>query len=241
MMKTMKRMNGIDISNWQKNLNLEKINFDFVIVKATEGLHFVDPYCNRFITQAEKLGKPWGFYHFAHPENDPIREARFFYENTRNYFGRGVPVLDWEMQPLGNTNWALTWLKEVEKLSGVKPMIYMSEYVVNLYDWSEVVKNNNGLWVAKYRDNSPDYNYDMMNAGPAPRVKFWPGYAVWQWTGTGRLDGYSGNLDLDIFYGDVEAWNKYAGKSIKKKYYVKMGPFETREEAETLGGEILEE
>ena len=50
-------------------------------------------------------------------------------------------------------------------------MIYMSESVVNKHDWSSVVAGNYGLWVAKYRDYNPDYNYDMSNAGSKPSVK----------------------------------------------------------------------
>ena len=60
--------------------------------------------------------------------------------------------------------------------------------------------------VAKYRDYNPDYNYDMSNAGSKPSVKYWNGYAMWQWTSSGRLNGWNGNLDLDEFYGDASAW-----------------------------------
>ena len=33
-----------------------------------------------------------------------------------------------------------------------------------------------------------------------------------QYSSTGRLSGYNGNLDLNKFYGDRTAWNRYAGK-----------------------------
>ena len=36
---------------------------------------------------------------------------------------------------------------------------------------------------------------------------------MWQFTSSGRLDGYGGNLDLNIFYGDETARDKYAGVS----------------------------
>ena len=50
-------MNGIDISNHQKGLNVSKVPCDFVIMKATEGTTFVDKYCDGFYQQAKKLGK----------------------------------------------------------------------------------------------------------------------------------------------------------------------------------------
>lgn len=208
-------LNGIDISNWQRGIDLSKVPCDFVIAKATEGIGYVDKSCDGFIQQALKLGKKIGFYHFARPttNNDPIREADFFYENCKGYFGKGIPILDWEAENKQNVAYAKAWLDRVYQRSGVKPVIYMSESVVNSYDWSSVANADYGLWVAKYRDNNPDYNYNMANAGSRPRVKWWKNYCMWQWTSSGRLSGYGGNLDCNIFYGDVNTWNAYVGKS----------------------------
>jgi GH25 family lysozyme M1 (1,4-beta-N-acetylmuramidase)/LysM repeat protein len=206
-------LNGIDISNWQRGIDLSKVPCDFVIAKATEGIGYVDKSCDGFIQQALKLGKKIGFYHFARPTNDAVREAEYFYNNCRGYFGKGIPILDWESGNTSDVAWAKRWLDRVYQLSGVKPAIYMSESVVNAHDWSSVVNADYGLWVAKYRDNNPDYNYDMANAGSRPKVKWWPFYCMWQWTSSGRLNGYSGNLDCNVFYGDNSTWDAYVGKS----------------------------
>ena len=208
-------LNGIDISNWQRGIDLSKVPCDFVIAKATEGIGYVDKSCDGFIQQALKLGKKIGFYHFARPtaNNDPIREADFFYENCKGYFGKAIPILDWEAENKHNVAWAKKWLDRVYQRSGVKPVIYMSESVANAYNWSSVANADYGLWVAKYRDNNPDYNYNMANAGSRPKAKWWKFYCMWQWTSSGRLNGYSGNLDCNVFYGDGTTWDKYAGKS----------------------------
>lgn len=208
-------LNGIDISNWQRGIDLSKVPCDFVIAKATEGIGYVDKSCDGFIQQALKLGKKIGFYHFARPtaNNDPIREADFFYENCKGYFGKAIPILDWEAENKHNVGWAKKWLDRVYQRSGVKPVIYMSESVVNSYDWSSVANADYGLWVAKYRDNNPDYNYNMANAGTRPRVRWWKFYCMWQWTSSGRLNGYNGNLDCNVFYGDGKTWDAYVGKS----------------------------
>lgn len=208
-------LKGIDISKWQTGIDLSKVDCDFVIVKATEGIGYVDKSCDGFIQQALKLGKKIGFYHFARPtaNNDAIREADYFYNNCKGYFGKGIPILDWEAENKHNVAYAKAWLDRVYQRSGVKPVIYMSESVANAYNWSSVANSDYGLWVAKYRDNNPDYNYNMANAGTRPRVKWWKFYCMWQWTSTGRLNGYSGNLDCNVFYGDGTTWDKYAGKS----------------------------
>lgn len=206
-------MRGIDISKWQSGIDLSAVNADFVIVKATEGIGYVDKSCDGFFQKALSLGKKLGFYHFARPTNDPVREADFFYNNCRGYFGKGIPILDWESGNTSNVMWAKRWLDRVYQLSGVKPVIYMSESVVNANNWSAVAAEDYGLWVAKYRDNNPDYNYNMANAGSRPKVKWWKFYCMWQWTSTGRLDGYGHNLDCNVFYGDAATWDKYVGKS----------------------------
>ena len=42
---------------------------------------------------------------------------------------------------------------------------------------------------------------------------------MFQYTSTGRLPGWNGNLDFDVFYGDKSAWDKYAKatKAVKPK------------------------
>ena len=217
-------MHGIDISHWQQGIDLSKVKCDFVIAKATEGIKYLDPCFHDFMKQAETLGKCMGFYHFARPElNSAKAEAKFFYANTVKYFNAAIPILDWESSGKANVAWAKEWLDEVYSLTGVRPMIYMSEAIVKAYDWSAVAKSNYGLWIAKYRDRNNDYNYDMTFAGKDPVIKYWNFYAMWQWTSSGILDGYPKCLDCDVFYGSKEAWGKYAGVSVIKTHRVSKG------------------
>lgn len=205
-------LKGIDISNHQRGLDISKIDCDFVIIKATEGKSYVDKSCDGFFQQALSLGKKLGVYHFANnSDNTAKQEADWFIQNTQGYIGKAIPILDWEDNITDNVPWALEWLQRVEEAYGCKPLIYMSESVVNRHDWSSVANANYGIWVAKYRDNLPDYNYDMSKAGNMPSIKYWNGYAMWQWTSSGRLNGWNGNLDCNVFYGDATAWDKYIG------------------------------
>ena len=235
-------INGIDISSWQRDINLSAVKADFIIVKATEGIGYVDKSCDMLFQKALSLGKKLGFYHFARPtaNNDPIREADFFYENCKGYFGKAIPILDWEAENKYNVAYAKAWLDRVYQRSGVKPVIYMSESVVNSYDWSSVANADYGLWVAKYRDNATDYNYNMANAGSRPHVKWWKFYCMWQWTSTGRLNGYSGNLDCNVFYGDGTTWDKYAGKSgTASKPAPAPAPAPARKSNEVIAQEVI--
>lgn len=203
-------LRGVDVASYQASLNLGSIPYDFVLIKATQGTTYVNPYADKHFQQAKSQGKKVGVYHYA-DGGDAIKEANWFVDNCKGYIRQAIFVLDWEGAGVEFTGWALQFLKQVESRIGYKPAIYMSEWVVNNYNWQAVVNNNNGLWVAKYSDYEIDNNYDMTHAGKEPQVKWWPFFFMWQWTSKGRLSGYAGDLDCNIAYLTLEQWDKYAG------------------------------
>lgn len=200
----MATMKGIDISNHQRGMDLGAVadQIDFVIVKATEGLNFVDTYCDGFFQKALQLGKKVGFYHFAR-NNDAAAEAQYFYENTKGYVHIGIPVLDWEADQ--SVAWVNTFVEKYHELTGVWPWIYANPWRFRQGE----VNENCGRWVAGYPKNGiTDINYGVNNGLPR-------GYNVglvcaWQFTSVGLLNGYNGDLDMDVYYGDAASWDKYA-------------------------------
>ena len=205
-------LKGIDISKWQAGINLSALGnqVDFVICKATEGVGYTDKNCDGFYQQAKSLGKKLGVYHFARPDlgNSAIAEADWFLKETKGYHKEAILVLDWESGNLKDVTWAKKWLDRVYEKTGVKPLIYMSASVMSSADWSSVVKADYGLWVANYGSNNGTAQESVFDRYP---LKYWSFYALWQYTSVGRLSGYSGNLDLNYFSGNKEAWDKYAG------------------------------
>ena len=233
---------GIDTSKWQAGLPDKTIRADFIIFKATEGVGYTDPDCNPSYQEAKAAGKLLGVYHFARPDgNSALAEANYFVNQIKGYIGEAILVLDWETEPKGNVAWAKAWLDRVFALTGVRPLIYMSESVVNAYNWSSVANAGYGLWVAKYRDNNIDVNYDMSNAGAVPSIKWWPFYAMWQWTSSGRLSGWGGNLDCNIFYGDKAAWKKYASKVTATPAPVVVTKTESKATVIPFGRKVVED
>lgn len=206
-------LNGIDISNHQKGLNLKDITCDFVICKATEGTTFVDKYCDGFMQQAMKLGKKVGVYHFASGKTTGKAEADFFLKNVQGYIGKAILILDWEGDAVKKgVGYAKEFLDRVLEKTGIKPMLYSYNNCINAYDWSAVKNADYGLWNAGY------YNgYTEMGYTPKAPLKgglgAWGSCAMYQYTSSGKLTGWSGHLDLDVFYGDAAAWDKYAGGS----------------------------
>ena len=201
----------IDVSNWQNGINVTTTGAQIIVAKATEGIEYVNPDCDRVIQDALTAKQGVGVYHFAHTENDARHEAQYFIDNTRGYIGKGiVPILDWEPSAPWNTSWALTWLRTVEAAWNTKPIIYMNQSTENSYDWSTVVAGDYGLWIAAYTlGYTPIHGFNPPTTQPT--LHHWPFAVAWQYTSTGYVNGWNSALDLSIVYGDPNTWNAYAG------------------------------
>lgn len=215
-------MKFIDISGWQAGIDVAKVvkngGLGGVIVKATEGLGYVDKHCDKFIQQCILNGIPFGFYHFGR-NSDAKTEAEFFRKSTTGYEGHGIPVLDWEADQ--SVSWVNAFVERYHELTGIWPWVYANPWRFK----QGKVNENCGRWVAGYPKNGiTDINYGIDNGLPS-------GYNVgsvcaWQFSSSVRISGYNGNLDGDVFYGDKNAWEKYAGSkgSITSKPSVSKVP-----------------
>lgn len=196
-------MNGIDISNWQKGIDLASVPCDFVIAKATQGTGYTSPDCVRQVEQAMSLGKKVGVYHYIGGQG-ANSEMDFFIDSIKNWVGKVMIVLDWEQgenAAWGNTSYLEQCIRRVIERTGVPPVVYAS---ASVFPWDVAKRNNCGSWVAQYADNNPTgYQDSPWNEG-----KY--GCMMRQYSSCGRLPGYGGNLDLNKFYGDAAAWDRYA-------------------------------
>lgn len=197
-------LNGIDISSWQKGIDLSRVACDFVIVKATEGTNYVNPDCARAVEQALSLGKLVGVYHYVNGVGAEA-EAEFFWKHCQGWNGRVVWAVDWEAggnKAWGNTGYLDRVIGRLKVLCGRPPLLYASSSV---FPWAVARKHDCGAWVAQYA------NMKATGYQSSPWSKGWSGAAIHQYSSSGRLPGYGGNLDLNIFYGDRAAWMAYAG------------------------------
>lgn len=201
----------IDISSHQADLNLAAVSNSIqgVIVKATEGTSYVNPYCDRHYRQARNAGILRGFYHFA-GSGDPLAEAEFFYRNVMGYLHDGIPVLDWE-GVYGNgglvfeqsVDWVNRFVRRFHGLTGIWPWIYANPWRFN----QGGVEPNCARWVASY----PEVAHPTFVQAASWRCPDADGNVVsWQFCSDGLLSGYGHNLDCSVYYGDRESWLRYA-------------------------------
>lgn len=203
-------MNGIDISAWQgdKNIDLSKVPFDFCIVKATEGTSYKNRYftshCDKVLNKKRLLGA----YHYANG-GDVQKEADYFLAYVKKYIGKAIIVLDWEAKnnPQFGKNdleWCLKWCNYIYQKTGIKPLIYIQKSAM-----SAVKKAGYGLWVAQY----PDYVETGYQKHPWNEGAY--NCLLRQYTSVGKLAGYAGSLDLNKAYISAASWRKLATKAVK--------------------------
>ena len=65
-------MNGIDISQWQGDMDLTPYKDGFVILRGGFWTS-ADPWAERNIAKCEKLGIPWGLYWYSYALNEALR------------------------------------------------------------------------------------------------------------------------------------------------------------------------
>lgn len=196
-------MNGIDISNWQKGIDLAAVPCDFAICKATQGTGYTSADCARQVEQTMALGKKVGVYHYIGGQG-AVAEMDFFIDSIKNWVGKAMIVLDWEQGEngaWGDLGYLEQCIARVKERTGIPPVVYAS---ASVFPWDLCKKHNCGTWVAQYANNNATGYQDA----PWNEGKY--GCMMRQYSSHGRLPGYGGNLDLNKFYGDASAWDKYA-------------------------------
>ena len=193
---------GADVSRYQKTINWSKLdeesNIEFVFMKATEGISYVDPTFKTNWKNAKNTNLICGAYHYFLPKISVRKQFANFKRTALLKKKDLVPLLDVETtQGLSRT--ALIkrikeWLNLAEAHYGKKPMIYTTQrfyntHLKNRFDKYEFV-------IARY-NTKPPYMLDRR------KVTFW------QYTDRGRLPGISVNVDRQNFNGSKKELMKY--------------------------------
>lgn len=194
---------GIDVSKWQGDIDWQAVadsGIKFAIIKATEGTSYVDPYFAANWEGAKAAGLLVSAYHMLWPSLLAEKQAAHFLATLGDRKADLPLVLDAERPAVGNIG---AFVEEmalaVEAADGRKPFIYTAQNYWNTHvgwapGWADYP-----LWVADYDAASP-----AMPTG-------WDSYTIWQYSSTGRVAGISGNVDLNLFQGNLQELHKCKG------------------------------
>lgn len=230
-------LNGIDISSYQSGIDLTVVPCDFVIIKATQGTGYVNPDCDRAYQQAKRAGKLRGTYHYVGGGN-AVAEADYYANNIKGYLKDGLLAIDWEAEQnsaWGNEAYLEQLVRRVIERTGVKPLIYS---MASRYAQVAAVakKLDCGLWIAEYADMNPTgYQAHPWREGAYA-------CAIRQYASTGRLNGWGGNLDLNIAYMTRDQWAKYVnpgGKPAAAPAPSKPAPAPARKSEDAIAAEVI--
>lgn len=193
---------GADVSSYQGKFDIG--NLDFIIAKATEGVNYVNPYCDYVLQQAIKQKKPWGFYHYFTGVGYK-QEVDYHLKNTWKGYGRkGLPCFDWESNSnaaFGDSSYLKNAVNYFHDKTGVWPVIYTTASVAQTLDNTGIFKNC-ALWCAGYPYNNGSWNLPPFIYQLPKDVTM----ILWQ------FDSANG-LDKNVAYIDAKTWGKYCNPS----------------------------
>lgn len=213
---------GIDVSSHNGTIDwvaVSKTDTKFSFVKLTEGRTHNNPKRKENWEGAKKNGIVVGGYHFARPDTDfsledSIEEAKHFINALRIVgWEKGVdlaPVLDLEAgmktDDEYNAKWAVKFCEYIESQLGVKPIVYTAKWFWDAYLASSKSETLDKLtkypvWWAHYTTNMQE----------DPNIVGWKNWDIWQWTGSGYVNGIAGKVDRNWLPGGMKGLERLKG------------------------------
>ncbi len=197
---------GIDVSEYQGLIRWERVHatgVEFAYVRASDGRSYVDKHFAEYRAGCGGEGVRWGAYHLFRPNLSIAEQVEHFLSVVGDDIGDLPPCLDLEIAPLAGVDVgavALEWLRAVEERTGQKPGVYLPPWYAYAQHFEKTpALADYDLWVAewlKYRD-APTVPQPWSSAG-----KTW---RMWQHWNQGRVDGITGDVDLDWMICDDAA------------------------------------
>lgn len=123
------------------------------------------------------------FYSIADTEAKAREEARMYYKWAKDY-----NPLFWSMDAELDciTKAAIVaFVDELRRLGAKKVGVYVANQLYDKYDYASIRDKVDFTWIPRYGSKKPDHKCDL-----------------WQYTSTGKVDGISGNVDLNKVTGD---------------------------------------
>ena len=208
-------VHGIDVSHYSceidwravKQMSDQNVSVNFAFIRATHGIDFTDYRFEQNWGEMRDAGIIRGAYHFFTFGDDAEQQALYFIEKVKIISADLPPVLDIEDDLTGNERRFTSeqivqkisvWLRTVEKIVGVTPIIYTNADYYKKYIAGNF--SNYPIWYASYSPDKAIKNYDTLK------------WLFWQYSNQGRCNGISEKIDLNVFAGDYKSL-----KSILKK------------------------
>lgn len=182
----------VDLSKWQQGINWAKLAKDvkFVILRVQDGA-LADIKYNEYAGKCKQYGIPFGVYAFCRYTSvaGARTEATNFYNRSRvNGHRPNFYFLDCEVATQTKNRTATEAYRQKLKDLGVEKIgVYIAHHLrgASTIDFNKFDK----VWIPRYGGRKPAYPCDL-----------------WQHTESGRVDGYSGGVDLNTILKGGDSW-----------------------------------
>jgi lysozyme len=205
---------GIDISHFQGAIDWKKVKNDgveFVMMKATQGTNY--KYADYFRNQAPLAlgnGLDVGAYHYGTFSTIPeaITEAKYFLSVVKDFKLTYPLVLDIEENK-----------EKVSKTQLTSAAIAFMEVLENAKYFTMLYTGENFLTSSLDADKLKPYAKWIANYGKKLNVPA----DMWQYASDGKVDGISGDVDLNWSYQDFASIIANMNKPLIQSYTVRSG------------------
>ena len=194
---------GLDVSVYQGDkINWKAVaqaGYKFVICRCGVGNSSKDKNYEKNIAGAKAVGLKVAAYHFVYPlptiPNQPLRDPKAQAKLHADWAGKNILAacdLEWpepeNWKKWGCTaqqiiDWAIVYLEEYERLTGVRPIVYTYPYFAKAVNLPPLFAEKYKLWIA---------SYTATPAIPKP----WTDWVIWQDSG-GKTTNLPGGGPVD--------------------------------------------
>lgn len=194
---------GIDVSHYQGDIDWTRVKqgsqdfpIHFVFVRATAGKNGADSKFAENWKNVKANGFLRGAYHYYRPDENSVKQAELFIKTVKLAKGDLPPVLDIERIPNEQSVDSLKsglkrWLEKVEKHYGKRPVIYSGESFYT--DFLKKEFEGYDIWIANYSFFEDEIRKEWL---------------FWQFTDKAQLEGIKGNVDVNIYNGNLQSLQK---------------------------------
>lgn len=212
-------VHGIDVSYYQGDIDWTAVAADgygFAITRISHSNTFMDPEFDTNWAAIKEVGLIRGAYQYFEPGDDVAAQAQIVIDAIGMLGPGDLPaVIDVETNsgvgPAAVASAVGEWLELVEAGTGKKPIIYTGKYF-----WQDNVGSaayaDYPLWHAAYPNACQPPAPPPPECGSCPNLADqWSDWVMWQFSSSGDVAGISGNVDLNVWKGDLESLQAFAG------------------------------
>lgn len=191
---------GIDVSQWQGAIDWNKVaaaGIDFAIIRSLRGSLKVDPYFEANFKGARENGIAIGIYKYSYATTVDFAKAEAE-AVIKLLAGRKIEAKIWfDIEDDCQKNLDKTLLYNIIqifldtiKAAGYDAGIYCNTYWYTTVLTDDIRKLTKNWWLAQWT------NWNGITQGKPDK-----GEIGWQYSNEGCIDGITGHVDLDYYYG----------------------------------------